>query len=233
MSRIDGLKKLIIKHERRLQLLKEKQAQDGADTWPQVIMEIEDIEQMIEELQTELAKLRSRTDEPPEPMWQILGLLVAIIGVAWVIYTFYANGKIFITPETTPKPSATITTAAAISIQPIPSYLESDTGLRVGQELRSLNGRFILKMQEDGNVVLYDNDNGMPLWATNTNGSNANYLEMQGDGNLVLYTVDGAIWSSQTASDQVTKNYTLLLQDDGNLVIYRDEIPIWATDTNQ
>ena len=53
-----------------------------------------------------------------------------------------------------------------------------------GQSLTSPNGRFELKMQQDGNVVLYDTTK--PIWATNTQHDGAERLAMQDDGNFVV-----------------------------------------------
>ncbi len=57
MPRQDNLKKLIAKHSRRLQKLKEQQALKGLDTAPHILIEIEDIEAEIEKLQKELESL--------------------------------------------------------------------------------------------------------------------------------------------------------------------------------
>ncbi|MBI1882130.1 MAG: AAA-like domain-containing protein [Chloroflexi bacterium] len=55
--RRNSLKKRMIKHMRRLQILKDIQAYHGINTDPKILMEIEDIEAEIEKLQTELAQL--------------------------------------------------------------------------------------------------------------------------------------------------------------------------------
>jgi hypothetical protein len=54
MSRINELKQLINKHNRRLQILKQQKAQKGLNTPPEIITEIEDIEAELEGLQVEL-----------------------------------------------------------------------------------------------------------------------------------------------------------------------------------
>lgn len=53
--------------------------------------------------------------------------------------------------------------------------------------------------QDDGNLVVYRSD-GLPLWASNTDGNGASVLILQNDGNLVLYRQrDGVpIWASGT-----------------------------------
>jgi hypothetical protein len=53
-----------------------------------------------------------------------------------------------------------------------------------------------LRMQDDGNLVLYNSGNGA-VWFSGTNGNSHSYLTMQNDGNLVLYAANGnALWSS-------------------------------------
>ena len=97
--------------------------------------------------------------------------------------------------------------------------------MKKGQELVSRNGRFKVKMQEDGNLVLYAGENTR-LWQSDTvdrgeyamfdegdfkvlgesqtlfrTGTNrvGDYLVCQNDGNLVVYSSDGVIrWSSNT-----------------------------------
>lgn len=60
-SEREDLQKLISTHQRRLQLLKVRQAQQGISTDPSVIIEIEDIEAKIRDLQVELSELYETT----------------------------------------------------------------------------------------------------------------------------------------------------------------------------
>ena len=59
-----------------------------------------------------------------------------------------------------------------------------------------------LKLQTDGNVVLYrKNPPGTVLWSTNTAGKCLQKLKLQADGNLVLTSCDNAVlWSSGTSN---------------------------------
>ncbi|MGX4733670.1 hypothetical protein [Kitasatospora griseola] len=65
------------------------------------------------------------------------------------------------------------------------------------------NSGATLKVQDDGNVVVYRTD-GSAAWASNTNGNSYAYLKLQDDGNLVVYKADGgegvggALWASNT-----------------------------------
>jgi hypothetical protein len=85
-------------------------------------------------------------------------------------------------------------------------------------------------MQNDGNLVLYNNLDA-PLWATGTDGRDVEFCVMQDDGNLVLY-LEGSqrpVWASNTFGNPGS---FCVVQDDGNVVIYKPNHPIWATGTN-
>ncbi len=66
MSHRNNIKRLITNYNRRLQKLKEKQALQGIDVDPDVVIEIEDIEVEIEKLQAELKEIDSRAEPPAE-----------------------------------------------------------------------------------------------------------------------------------------------------------------------
>jgi len=90
--------------------------------------------------------------------------------------------------------------------------------LKRNESIKSLNDRFILVMQDDGNLVIYDN--GRPIWATNTNGKGGSYAVIQDDRNFVVYT-DGnrPIWASNS-NGRGLPPCKLIMQNDGNLVLY-------------
>ena len=69
---------------------------------------------------------------------------------------------------------------------------------------------------------------GQAVWATGTDGQDAERLEVQKDGNCVLYTPDKPIWHTDTKG---AKDVRLLLQDDRNLVLYGFDGPAWASNT--
>lgn len=100
--------------------------------------------------------------------------------------------------------------------------------LTQGQLIRSADGRFIVVMQGDGNLVLYYYN--VPLWSSVTCCNSAiNRAIMQGDGNLVLYdTGNAAHWSSNTHG--YNGSYAVI-QDDGNFVIYQGSTPRWSSNT--
>ncbi|WAS96580.1 lectin [Nannocystis punicea] len=92
--------------------------------------------------------------------------------------------------------------------------------------ITSANGRYSLIMQNDGNLVIYNQ--GSAIWATNTAGTDGETAVMQTDGNFVLYRVNGTpLWASNTAGRPVSY---VIMQDDGNLVVYQT-LATWASNT--
>lgn len=101
------------------------------------------------------------------------------------------------------------------------------------RKLRSPNGQYELIMQADGNLVLFDQ--GVPFWATGTDGSGATKATMQRDGNLVLYDNNNhAVWATNSNQEApFLPGPNLKLQDDRNLVIYHNNAePLWASNTH-
>lgn len=98
--------------------------------------------------------------------------------------------------------------------------------LGANEAIRSPDGRYKLRMQSDGNLVIYKQ--GVAVWHTNTNGA-ARHAAMQSDGNFVVYR-DGNVplWSSTTAA---FNGAHLRMQDDGNLVIYLNARTLWSRGT--
>jgi hypothetical protein len=99
--------------------------------------------------------------------------------------------------------------------------------LERGQSLTSRNGAYTLTLQDDGNLVLAAQ--GQAVWATGTNGQDAEHLDVQEDGNVALYTSDKPIWHTDTKG---AKDIRLILQDDRNLVVYGFDGVAWASGTN-
>jgi LysM repeat protein len=99
--------------------------------------------------------------------------------------------------------------------------------LEKGGSLTSNNGAYTLTLQDDGNLVLAAR--GQAVWATGTNGQNAERLEVQTDGNCVLYTPDKPIWHTDTKG---AKDVKLVLQDDRNLVLYAKDGAAWSSKTD-
>ncbi|MFE5098131.1 hypothetical protein ACFRCI_49970 [Streptomyces sp. NPDC056638] len=89
------------------------------------------------------------------------------------------------------------------------------------------NGRAILRVQQDGNFVLYKDNR--PVWQAPGAYPNGDHAVMQEDGNFVLYDRGGhPLWASGTWR----KGAYLAVQDDGNVVVYNaNRRPVWATNT--
>jgi len=107
-------------------------------------------------------------------------------------------------------------------------FLRKDEALTVGRNLTSRDGFVDLRLQSDGNLVLYNG--GRALWASNTYGKSSYLATVQPDGNFVLYDrADAALWASGTPGSGDTY---LAVQNDGNLVVYSaNDIPLWASHT--
>lgn len=119
-------------------------------------------------------------------------------------------------------------------VEPVSASNSQNISLASGQLLTSGNfllspdRHSILKLQFDGNLVLYRNLK--PVWHTRTNGTKANKLAMQGDGNLVLYdSSNRVLWHSHTYGNVGAYVTT---QTDGNLVVYNSsDVPLWSTNS--
>lgn len=96
------------------------------------------------------------------------------------------------------------------------------------QSISSTDGRFQLRFQTDGNIVLYFGST--VLWSSGTATGQSMVFGMQGDGNLVLYSPSiTALWASGTAGNA---GAFLRVQNDGNVVVYSSTMTqLWATNT--
>lgn len=118
--------------------------------------------------------------------------------------------------------------AASASVQA--DTLQAGDNLHADESVWSSDGRYQIRYQSDGNLVLY-RANGSALWATYTFGA-PGAVRMQGDGNFVVYDDSGTpLWSSNTDGNP---GAFLKVQNDGNVVIYRaDGVALWSTGTVQ
>ncbi|MBQ0927826.1 DUF4241 domain-containing protein [Saccharopolyspora endophytica] len=119
-----------------------------------------------------------------------------------------------------------------------PDYAPGDyaTGheMRTGQTLRresltSENGRFSLVHQDDGNIVLYENESMRAWWASNTCGADTALCALRETDGLVLFAPSGRrIWSTGA----VRPAATLVVRDDGNVTITDVDGEIaWTSDS--
>lgn len=110
-----------------------------------------------------------------------------------------------------------------------------------GAWVTSQNEEYVLILQPDGNLVLYQvignpppfkpgvSFMGQALWAAGTFDNKGDTFVVQADGNLVVYNSDGnPIWASNTEG---IVPIGLFVQNDGNLVLYK-QAPAWASNTN-
>jgi hypothetical protein len=105
------------------------------------------------------------------------------------------------------------------------NVLGEDQTLLGGESLHSSDGSWFLRMQVDGNFVLYQN--GTAIWATGTSSHPGAKVIMQTDGNLVVYDANGTtpLWASNTYLSAADR---LVLYDDGDLVLLDpDNQVIW------
>jgi hypothetical protein len=106
------------------------------------------------------------------------------------------------------------------------SRLTAGQRLAPGEQLVSPDGRFVLTMQDDGNLVEYA-PGDRPIWSADTDVPGAVAL-LQADGNFVVIAPgNSAEWSTETDG---TPGPSLELQNDGNLVVYGGgHIARWAS----
>jgi roadblock/LC7 domain-containing protein len=113
----------------------------------------------------------------------------------------------------------------------MPDILKAGQALEKQESIISKNKKFLLRMQEDGNLVLYkkEKEKETALWSTNTNGKEAAIAKMQEDGNFVLYDENRNVyWNSNTQGNSYQPY--IQVQNDGNLVIY-STVAHWNTGT--
>jgi lambda family phage minor tail protein L len=107
-------------------------------------------------------------------------------------------------PEFTENDVSEITEAApSLSFTTGANQLTARNSLYEGQELVSSNGWYRLRVQPDGNLVIYDKA-GTVIWThgqgvRNPRGDGRYELRMQGDGNLVMYDRDtsAVVWTGE------------------------------------
>lgn len=136
--------------------------------------------------------------------------------------------------DSAPAPEPAVAAAApAPAPKPAPaprSNLGPGSHLAPGGLLRSPNGRYVLVMQPDGNLVA-SRSGGQPLWSSRTHGNSGAMLVNQPDGNLVVNARGGRpLWSTRTAG---RTGAVLVMQDDGNVVVYAGGGSVWASGTAQ
>jgi hypothetical protein len=122
-----------------------------------------------------------------------------------------------------------------ISKNLIPAMAEKSFVLSNNSKLYSNNENFYLKIQDDGNVVLYyvkknfnDIKNGLeghPIWSTNTytKGTKPYLLAVENNGQIKLWDADlHEIWSTSRPFEwkYFKAPFRLIVEDDGRLNLY-------------
>jgi hypothetical protein len=114
----------------------------------------------------------------------------------------------------------------SLSLAP-PHELIAGQSLRLGDQLQSQNGRYILSVTQTG-LRIDDRSTWQTLWEVRANSSNPNLILQQSDGHLVLYNEHNTpLW----ATNKPLANSRVIMQDDGNLVQYPQN-SISANDAN-
>ena len=104
--------------------------------------------------------------------------------------------------------------------------------LSAGELLESVNHRYQLLVQDDGNCVVYEVAGMKPRWNTITRAVGCR-LTVGSRGQLLLVDGGGVVQWHQ-GQEGPSGTYFLLMQDDGNLVLYRQGgpgqmTPQWAS----
>ncbi len=110
---------------------------------------------------------------------------------------------------------------------PTHDTLNPQQQLNPGDQLVSSNGRYVLVMQGDGNLVEYETG-GSAVWASGTSVPGTVFIN-QADGNFVLVAPGNhPVWATGTN----TPGTLLTVQDDGNVAAYAPgHRAVWATNT--
>jgi len=107
------------------------------------------------------------------------------------------------------------------------AVLVDNQGLVPGQSQASCDGRFVLRLQPNGNLVLLQG--AKVLWSSRTTGKPAVQAMQRSDGNFVLNDASGKVlWSTATAGHPDAQ---LVVQDDGQLVIDDGPNVVWTSGT--
>ncbi|WP_327674659.1 hypothetical protein [Kitasatospora sp. NBC_00458] len=121
----------------------------------------------------------------------------ALAAIAAIAFGTLTAGSAHAAPPAPAGPSTTGTAAAPAAAPAPPTRIPANSVLNRNQAWYSPNGKVMLAMQGDGNVVLYRD--GKAIWVAKGAMPNGNVLVMQGDGNLVVYAADNTpLWSSGT-----------------------------------
>jgi hypothetical protein len=112
--------------------------------------------------------------------------------------------------------------------------LNNGESLTPGQSMISLNSKYVLVHQTDGNICIYNNPvSGSARWCAMTNNGAPGNFVMQTDGNLCYYDANGKyLWGSQS-NGKGQAPYYFTLHNDGNAMIFDSSgVVTWSTNTS-
>lgn len=103
--------------------------------------------------------------------------------------------------------------------------------LKPGQQERSRNGTYTLRMQVDGNLTLFRTGDKKLVWNSQTGGNKGAFAAMGRDGNFVVFSASHApLYITGTKGGA---NSRLAVQEDGNAVVYSgDNKALWDAKTD-
>ena len=113
---------------------------------------------------------------------------------------------------------------SSCSCLPRSSLFDGDS-LNTGESLT--NGAWSFVMQEDCNLVLYNNT--VNEWSSNTQGKGTSCrATMQVDGNFVVYSDTTPVWDTQTEDVGPPGGYSLNLYPDGYVLLQWRGYPFYT-----
>jgi len=116
-----------------------------------------------------------------------------------------------------PQTKAALDNPGSSSAATPPGQLNPGQQITSGTQIASPDGKFVLQMQSDGNLVIRAPGN-IPYGDTHTAGHEGTIAVMQTDGNFVLRAPGNIpVWASGTDGHPGT---VLQVQDDGGVVLY-------------
>ncbi|MFD5918552.1 hypothetical protein ACFVYP_34760 [Kitasatospora sp. NPDC058201] len=155
-------------------------------------------------------------------MTSILLRAAALAAAAAIGFGTLATGAAQAAPTAPAAVAAPPAVAAALSP---PTRIPMNSVLNRNQGWYSPNGRIMLAMQGDGNVVLYRDTT--PIWVARGAMPKGNILAMQGDGNLVVYAADNTpLWWSGTGGNPGAE---LTVYNEGAITVERNGRVLWTS----